>query len=707
MIYTDVDIAPSPGSPPGMTSSKTSKSSSFQSLHSDDGSVLADVGHFEDIGLDGDEPVIYQAQQIAIHSQEKLKIVPQPKTRELAVGGNRPRPGLAIPKTRPPLSLQTDSRPRNLPVAVSSSSRSRSPGPNPYVVGALKPRRSSWQSFRDRRSSLELERDYDEDMDDDIPDDLILDNVPISPRPMHDREPSRDRDRAASSPVGSLGANVPSPRGSRSSASSLNPPKDRTKSAGAGTPPVPSSQNSGSLRTPTWKSDTAVPTAKSLPPSPLKVRAKSWNLALNAETKALTAKLEEHADEQLRLHPNDMVAANMNRRSLDSTSPTSSSHRSTGNKDPFKRQLLLQQTNMMIDPLPMSKEKEAVLSRTRPSWLPPKDPAEERKHLKEYERMMEHSRVMERRRELDRKNKTKAKDAMTDNRKQLWEQEVLPRWDIAIRERRTRDLWWKGVVPRCRGAVWARAIGNDLGLSETSFNAALKRSAEIEKKVAAGNGTSEEVRRAEQFKLIRLDVQGRTWPDLKIFQSGGPLNQAIVDVLCAYTMYRSDIGYVPGCNTIAALLLLNLTTSTEAFIALANILNRPLPLSFYASDPGAKASAYNLLSQILGLKSPSLHKHLMSMSSDPDVFLADVFSGLFTSHLALDEAARLWDVYVFEGDSVLVRAGVAILMLKEMDLLATSDIDEVKVLLKSGEKGIKGDRDEEKWMATLKEAGKA
>jgi hypothetical protein len=48
----------------------------------------------------------------------------------------------------------------------------------------------------------------------------------------------------------------------------------------------------------------------------------------------------------------------------------------------------LQKTNIMIDPLPVSKEKERVLSRTRPSWLPPKDQKEERKHLKEYKRIV-------------------------------------------------------------------------------------------------------------------------------------------------------------------------------------------------------------------------------------------------------------------------------------------------------------------------------
>jgi hypothetical protein len=36
----------------------------------------------------------------------------------------------------------------------------------------------------------------------------------------------------------------------------------------------------------------------------------------------------------------------------------------------------------------VSKEKEKFLSRTRPSWLPPKDQKEEKRHLKEYKRMM-------------------------------------------------------------------------------------------------------------------------------------------------------------------------------------------------------------------------------------------------------------------------------------------------------------------------------
>ena len=169
-----------------------------------------------------------------------------------------------------------------------------------------------------------------------------------------------------------------------------------------------------------------------------------------------------------------------------------------------------------------------------------------------------------------------------------------------------------------------------------------------------------------------------------------------------------------SAQTIAALLLLNLPTPTDAFIALANMLNRPLPLSFYASDAGAKQSAYNLLLHTLSQKSPNLHQHLTNMPDHhADLYLESIFTGLFTRHLALDEAARLFDVYVFEGDSLLVRAGVALLLQKEMALLGTKSVAEVQEVLGATPEGAKsprvmgGNGEEERWMKAVREAGKA
>ena len=110
-------------------------------------------------------------------------------------------------------------------------------------------------------------------------------------------------------------------------------------------------------------------------------------------------------------------------------------------------------------------------------------------------------------------------------------------------EPHTRELWWRGVAARNRGAVWARAIGNDLGLSPASFDAALARANEVERRLEGVSG--EEVREAGWFGAIRRDADA-VFPELGVFGKDGPLRDGLVDVLRAYAVYRADVGYVHG-----------------------------------------------------------------------------------------------------------------------------------------------------------------
>ncbi|KAI2619452.1 TBC domain-containing protein [Hypomontagnella submonticulosa] len=732
-----VDLAlPSPGSPPGMTSSAiTSRASSVRSFNSDDGAdgIAADVAHFEEIGLDDDvsidpshfrdthvklTPNPYSASFASDLRAASVKHVGpkiHPQTRDLARTRPQLRPAQSFSGSRPGAptgtpsltaqfrdtstrSLSTGIGPepqsgplpmRGLSVRSASSMalsrRRRSPSPN-ISARSLSPRdnnlvvpksrRSSWQMGREPKSAIDLEKECDDDDDDNIPDDLILDNVPLSPRPPMERSASRP---------------------SSTSTSPERRPKDRVRSVGNGTPPVATAQ--GCLKSPTWKTEPSSSTdsLRSTASSSVKGRAKSWTAAiseLSPEAKALTEKLEQHADE--------LDKHGVYHSTFDRPAPKPRVKSALAELPPLRR------TNIMIDPLPISKEKEAVLSRTRPSWLPPKNPAEERKHLREYQKMMASSIEADKKREVARREKERTKDNAAKALMLVWEDDILKRWDAAIRERRTRELWWKGVAPRSRGAVWSRAVGNELGLTDTSFHAALTRASEVEDRCAAGKSSTEDERKMAWFAQIKADVEERTWPDLKIFQAGAPLHTSLIQVLRAYTMYRSDIGYVSGCNTIAAILLLNLATPTAAFVALANVLNRPLPFSFYASDIGAKASAFNLILQTLASKSPRLHSHLTNqeLNFDPDRYLNDVFASCFTRHLSLDECTRLWDVYVFEGDAVLIRAAVALLLDTEVPLLDTNTTGEVQKVLEGRNKPDQQEK-VDMWMARVRDAGKS
>lgn len=567
------DLAiPSPGSPPGMTSSAiTSRASSVRSLNSDEGDegIAANVAHFEEIGLDDDvasmDPTLFRdshtksapnpysasfASDLRASSAKHVSPNVHPQTRDLARPRLQLRSASSFTGSRsraPTLTAQfRDTNTRSLsnginpetqistlPIrslsvrstsSMNPSHRRRSPNQNISArsvsplggnLAVPKQRRRSWQTGREPKSAIDLEKECDDDDDDNIPDDLILDNVPLSPRPPLER---------------SLSQSV------SASASPERRPKERVRSVGNGTPAVAAAQ--GCLKSPTWKTGSSSSSTDSLQSATsAKGRAKSWTAAiseLSPEAKALTEKLEEHA--------NEVDKNGVHHSMYDRPKPKPRVKSALAELPPLRR------TNIMIDPLPVSKEKEAVLSRTRPSWLPPKDPIEERRHIREYQRMMASSIEADKKREAMQKEKERTKDNAAKALMQVWEDGVLKRWDAAIRERRTRELWWKGVAPRSRGAVWSRAIGNELGLTETSFQAALARACEVEDRCAAGNASSEDERKAAWFAQINVDVEERTWADLKIFQIGAPLHSSLIDVLRAYAMYRSDIGYVSGCN---------------------------------------------------------------------------------------------------------------------------------------------------------------
>lgn len=713
-----------PGSPPDLTGSKSSKSSSFHSSYqSDEGSILENINHFEEIGLDDDDDrserdmsdftivktsptpyaVSFSTADLRSSSKQRNRLA-TPSTH----GNLNPRPQreLTSSKTRPPYpSLRGPVRSVTTPTdglgllptysnntatakrgftspSLSSlplNNRKRSPSPAyaKHLTTAPRPRRGSWQSNRERKTALELEKECDEDDGDDLPDEVILENIPMSPRPPNER---------TSAPPSA-------------STSPSRQPKEKIRSLGNGTSPHP--VETGCLKSPRSTMIAGSNMNHGPVPTPAaKGRAKSWTSAVSAlseEARALTAALEDYAEEE----ESKMADPNQRRSFNVTVRPPATKPRA---KSAFPDLPPLRRSDIMIDPLPISKEKEAVLSRTRPSWLPPKNPEEERRHLKEYQKMMIQAEEAERKREARRNTQSACRDDTASSLLRIWEEHVMPNWENVTRQKRTRELWWRGIAPRSRGAVWNRAIGNELELTEASYKAALRRAQEMERRIKRTEKLNEdEQKKKAWFDRIDQDVL-ETYKELRIFQPSGPLHSSLVDVLRAYAMYRSDVGYVHGTSTIAAILLLNLPTTAASFINLANILNRPLPLSFHTGDSGAISKVYRLVLSILAQKSPHLYSHLVNVSSDPHTYLHDLFRSLFTSSLSLDNATRLWDVMAFEGDAICVRAAVAFLVKIEGTLFGCGSEAEFRDAVN---KGLDSGLGEEDWMSAIREAGKS
>ena len=420
-------FAQAPGSPPELSSSKSSKSSSYHSSSFSGADGLSpDLSHFEDIGLSDDHPAslpdLYGPNRYGARPSSYRKSSTNldgnrnngsamPGMRELVNGTSRPmypslqgqinnvlnhqstihslgppsgqppRRGMSSPtmsslalvamrnrnasRSPSPRANRTPSSPRSMPVSAT--------GLRPAFTPALKKvpsRRGSWQPSR--KTAKEIEKDF-HDSDEDLPDDASLWNVPLSPGLY------RTTSSALSSANASPGTSPE--RASQTDASSSRRGIRSPQSAPLTSHRFPRRQGSMpasplQTETPRKMSMSGLPENFDYP----RARSKSWIVAisdLSEEAKSLSQALEAHDRQQ-------------ESQSQTSTSPPKASfERLRRSRTALVELPPLRKNNIMIDPLPISKEKEKVLSRTRPSWLPPKNRKEEKKHLKEYQRMME------------------------------------------------------------------------------------------------------------------------------------------------------------------------------------------------------------------------------------------------------------------------------------------------------------------------------
>ena len=238
MATTTVSV---PGSPPDLSGSRSSKSSSYCSTSQFSGAegVLSDVSHFEEIGLDDEKQSGRSTPNDGGRSSIQPPNVVTPRSTLTRTPTSPLRSTQNLPtitttphtpdnrQTKQPSSVQsremhirpslqhgsggrgfTSSSVTTLPMALESiqpRTRSSSPinrsvtamntavnmgsrlRPNPHSSRSslpLHPRMGSWNPRR--KSVQELEAEY-HDSDDDLPDETSLWNIPVSPRPPEER----------------------------------------------------------------------------------------------------------------------------------------------------------------------------------------------------------------------------------------------------------------------------------------------------------------------------------------------------------------------------------------------------------------------------------------------------------------------------------------------------------------------------------------
>ncbi|EDV27616.1 uncharacterized protein TRIADDRAFT_21157 [Trichoplax adhaerens] len=169
-------------------------------------------------------------------------------------------------------------------------------------------------------------------------------------------------------------------------------------------------------------------------------------------------------------------------------------------------------------------------------------------------------------------------------------------------------------------------------------------------------------------KTIRRDID-RTYPDHPKFSSpNSPLQESMLNIMKAYSLYDKEVGYCQGNAFIAGLLLLEMPEE-EAFAVFVQIMRKYNMRELCKPNMAELAVCMYQLECLIEELLPDLHVHFQAQGFRASVYASSWFLTLFASTVSPDLATRIMDFVLAEGLEFIFRLSLAILSVCNKDLL--------------------------------------
>ncbi|XP_025097014.1 USP6 N-terminal-like protein [Pomacea canaliculata] len=226
------------------------------------------------------------------------------------------------------------------------------------------------------------------------------------------------------------------------------------------------------------------------------------------------------------------------------------------------------------------------------------------------------------------------------DRTQKWVK-MLKNWDKYYPGEKLVRRVYKGIPDRLRGEVWSRLLSvNKIKAEQEGIYQKMRQRARS---------------RSTSIRQIDLDVN-RTYRNHIMFRERyGVKQQALFHVLAAYSVYNTEVGYCQGMSEIAALLLMYLNEE-DAFWGMSQLFVSEKHTMHGFFIPGfPKLLRFqehhdNVLKKFV----PKIRRHLEKNEIFPSYYSIKWFLQCFLDRTPFHLTLRLWDIYVLEGDRLLV-----------------------------------------------------
>lgn len=288
-------------------------------------------------------------------------------------------------------------------------------------------------------------------------------------------------------------------------------------------------------------------------------------------------------------------------------------------------------------------------------------------------------------RELRRAEELKhKKEDMKGAAKTEWTEKVLPHWSALRSSNHVRRLCQQGIPPAVRGQVWLRMLGNGQQITEEHFGECLasaracrdiltQQQDQLGRTDASASAQTQpqlpdEVNRGIKcLQVIDVDLP-RTFAQYAFFHGESPLGMDLRNMLEAYAFHRPDVGYVQGMSYLACIILLYVD-GYSAFVCFANLIERHMFLDLFRLERKSIDLYLQTYDEMLHDHCPLVHRHFRRCNVSHEVYMIDWLLTLYTRCLPLDLAARVWDIFMVDGDLSLFRVAIGLMRLYRDEIL--------------------------------------
>ncbi|GFS69020.1 USP6 N-terminal-like protein [Nephila pilipes] len=221
---------------------------------------------------------------------------------------------------------------------------------------------------------------------------------------------------------------------------------------------------------------------------------------------------------------------------------------------------------------------------------------------------------------------------------------------------KVRSRVYKGIPNAVRGEVWGRL----LGIPQIK----IEQEGKYEEMVQQARLHSTDI------KQIDLDINRTFRNNIMFRERFNPKQQSLFQVLSAYSIYNTEIGYCQGMSQIAGLLLMFMNDE-DAFWALSVLMTdrkHAMHGFFIPGFPKLKRFQEHhdkLLSKYL----PSLKKRFEKFSIHSSLYTLKWFFQCFLDRVPFTLTLRLWDAYILDGEVILTAMSFTLLKLHKKTLL--------------------------------------